>query len=338
MPIITFRAYVYSTISIDKAVTQPSTRTDTAQGDGLKQLRLASRASPLALAQTRQVMAGLSDMADMPCEIVSLSTTGDEVLDRPLVEVGGKGVFIKTLEAALLDGRADMAVHSAKDMEAVFAAGTQIAAFMAREDMRDALVGPYRDIDSLPDGAVIGTASVRRTALLRHYRPDLDIRLLRGNINSRLARLEGGEFDAILLAVAGLKRLDMQCEYYPQDVSILPPAAAQGALAIQIATAHPHYDQLAACCAWLNCADTADCVMAERAALAYLDGSCQTPIAALAEIRPDGRISLGLSVLSEDGAQKFDITDKADRQDAAQLGRSCAERLLAQCGGRDFLA
>ena len=177
MPIITFRAYVYSTTSIDKAVTQPSTRTDTAQGDGLRQLRLASRASPLALAQTRQVMAALPDIA---CEIVSLSTTGDEVLDRPLVEVGGKGVFIKTLEAALLDGRADMAVHSAKDMEAVFAAGTQIAAFMAREDMRDALVGPYRDIDSLPDGAVIGTASVRRTALLRHYRPDLDIRLLPG--------------------------------------------------------------------------------------------------------------------------------------------------------------
>ena len=310
MPIITFRAYVYSTISIDKAVTQPSTRTDTAQGDGLRQLRLASRASPLALAQTRQVMAALPDIA---CEIVSLSTTGDEVLDRPLVEVGGKGVFIKTLETALLDGRADMAVHSAKDMEAVFAAGTQIAAFMAREDMRDALVGPYRDIDSLPDGAVIGTASVRRTALLRHYRPDLDIRLLRGNINSRLARLEWGEFDAILLAVAGLKRLDMQIEYYPQEVSILPPAAAQGALAIQIATAHPHHDQLAACCARLNCADTADCVTAERAALAYLDGSCQTPIAALAEIRPDGRISLGLSVLSEDGAQKFDITDTADR-------------------------
>jgi hydroxymethylbilane synthase len=335
MPIITFRANVYSTTSIDKAVTQPSTRTDTAQGDGLRQLRLASRASPLALAQTRQVMAALPDIA---CEIVSLSTTGDEVLDRPLVEVGGKGVFIKTLETALLDGRADMAVHSAKDMEAVFAAGTQIAAFMAREDMRDALVGPYRDIDSLPDGAVIGTASVRRTALLRHYRPDLDIRLLRGNINSRLARLEGGEFDAILLAVAGLKRLDMQIEYYPQEVSILPPAAAQGALAIQIATAHPHHDQLAACCARLNCADTADCVTAERAALAYLDGSCQTPIAALAEIRPDGRISLGLSVLSEDGAQKFDITDTADRQDTAQLGRSCAERLLAQCGGRDFLA
>ena len=335
MPIITFRAYVYSTTSIDKAVTQPSTRTDTAQGDGLKQLRLASRASPLALAPTRQVMAALPDIA---CGIVSLSTTGDEVLDRPLVEVGGKGVFIKTLEAALLDGRADMAVHSAKDMEAVFAAGTQIAAFMAREDMRDALVGPYRDIDSLPDGAVIGTASVRRTALLRHYRPDLDIRLLRGNINSRLARLEGGEFDAILLAVAGLKRLDMQIEYYPQEVSILPPAAAQGALAIQIATAHPHHDQLAACCARLNCADTADCVTAERAALAYLDGSCQTPIAALAEIRLDGRISLGLSVLSEDGAQKFDITDTADRQDTAQLGRSCAERLLAQCGGRDFLA
>ena len=341
MPIITACACLSSTTSIDKVVTQPSTRTDTAQGDGLKRLRLASRASPLALAQTRQVVAGLSDMADMAdmaCEIVSLSTTGDEVLDRPLVEVGGKGVFIKTLEAALLDGRADIAVHSAKDMEAYFADGTEIAAFIAREDMRDALVGPFPDLASLPEGAVVGTASVRRTALLKHHRPDLEIRLLRGNINSRLARLEGGEFDAILLATAGLKRLELDVQYHPLDIDIMPPAAAQGALAIQIVTAHPHYHAIKSLCERLNCADTADCVMAERAALAYLDGSCQTPIAAIAQMLPEGQISLCLSVLSADGSQKFNITDTADRQDSVQLGRSCAERLLAQCGGRDFLA
>lgn len=296
-------------------------------------LRLASRASPLALAQTSQVIDSLS----VPCQIVSLSTTGDEVLDKPLVEVGGKGVFIKTLEAALLDGRADIAVHSAKDMEAHFATGTEIAAIMAREDMRDALVGAYSDIDSLPKGAIIGTASVRRTALLKYYRPDLDIRLLRGNINSRLARLDAGEFDAILLAVAGLKRLGIEVRYSPIERNIMPPAAAQGALALQIVSAHPDYYHIKALCDRLNCTDTSDCVTAERAALAYLDGSCQTPIAAYAHIMPNGQLSLELTILSKDGAQKFDIADVADRQDAAKLGSSCAHRLLEKCGGREFL-
>ena len=147
---------------------------------------LASRKSKLAMAQTEEVRRSI---LPVPAEILGLSTTGDEVLDRPLVDVGGKGVFIKTLEAALLDGRADAAVHSLKDMETHIALGTEIAAVLPREDRGDALVGPYRTIDELPLGARIGTASVRRAACLRHHRPDLEIALLRGNVNSRIARL-----------------------------------------------------------------------------------------------------------------------------------------------------
>ena len=201
--------------------------TDSSQTDFARApLILASRKSQLALAQTEQVRRAL---VDIPTEILGLSTTGDEVLDRPLVEVGGKGVFIKTLEAALLDGRADAAVHSLKDMETQLASGTEVAVVLPREDRGDALVGPYPSLDDLPDGAHIGTASVRRAALLRHYRPDLNIGLLRGNVNSRLRRLEAGEFDAIILAVAGLKRLQLDCAYTALDEQICrpPPRKAQ---------------------------------------------------------------------------------------------------------------
>ncbi|MGB1473410.1 MAG: hydroxymethylbilane synthase, partial [Candidatus Puniceispirillaceae bacterium] len=194
-------------------------------------LVLASRKSQLAMVQTELVQSLLS-----PCrtEILGLSTKGDEVLDRPLVEVGGKGVFVKTLEAALLSGQADAAVHSMKDMETTIAEGTIIGAVLPREDRRDALVGPYADLDALPKGAHIGTASVRRSACLHHYRPDLRISLLRGNVNSRLARLEAGEFDAIILATAGLRRLNIHSGYQPLDEDVMPTAAAQGALAIQL--------------------------------------------------------------------------------------------------------
>ena len=156
------------------------------------------------MAQTHEVCRSI---LPVPTEILGLSTSGDEVLDRPLVDVGGKGVFIKALEAALLDGRADAAVHSLKDMETNIAPGTEIAAVLPREDRGDALVGPYRTIDELPSGARIGTASVRRSAYLLHHRPDLEIALLRGNVNSRIARLAAGEFAAIILAMAGLNRL-----------------------------------------------------------------------------------------------------------------------------------
>ncbi len=297
-------------------------------------LILASRKSELAMIQTRFVQAQLS----CPSKIIGLSTKGDEILDRPLVDIGGKGVFIKTLEAALLSGQADAAVHSMKDMETSIAADTKIVAVLKREDRRDALVGPYQKIDDLPENAHVGTASVRRSALLRNIRPDLKISLLRGNVGSRLARLKAGEFDAIILAVAGLKRLGISTGYTALDEAVMPAAAAQGALAIQIRTGDARAKMTENMLSKLNCADTATCVQAERALLAGLDGSCRTPISAMANITKDQMLHLQGCILSEDGAQRFsaDITGTTDI--AEQLGQKLAEQLLRTCGGRSFLA
>ena len=185
-------------------------------------LILASRASALALAQARIVADGL---APMPVEVLSLTTKGDRILDRSLADAGGKGLFIKELESGLLRGDADAAVHSMKDMETTFADGTRLAAVLPRDDRRDALVGPFQRLEDLPIGARVGTASVRRRALLLHHRPDLDIGLLRGNVNTRIAALQAGQFDAIILAVAGLRRLGLEVAYTPLDPAVMPPSA-----------------------------------------------------------------------------------------------------------------
>ena len=296
---------------------------------------LASRKSKLAMAQTEEVRRSI---LPFPVEILGLSTTGDEVLDRPLWDVGGKGVFIKTLEAALLDGRADAAVHSLKDMETHIALGTEIAAVLPREDRGDALVGPYRTIDELPLGARIGTASVRRAAYLRHHRPDLEIALLRGNVNSRIARLAEGEFAAIILAMAGLNRLQLDCDYHRLDETIMPTAAAQGVIAVQIKSSGNRADAVRACLASAHCAETADCITAERAVLAALDGSCRTPISAMADLDAAGRLSLSAAVLSADGQQKFAADAEGNREQAQQIGTQLGQRLLQMCGGKAFLA
>ena len=295
---------------------------------------LASRMSDLARAQTDIVRARLSPT---PTQVLGLSTKGDEILDRPLVEIGGKGVFIKTLEVALLDGRADAAVHSMKDMETEIAPGTAIGAVLPREDSRDALVGPFETIQALPHGAVIGTASVRRSALLRNLRPDLQINLLRGNINTRLARLQAGEFDAIILAVAGLKRLSLPVIYTPLSDAVMPAAAAQGALAIQIRTGNERADALAPLFAQLNCAETHICVTAERAVLAAVDGSCRTPLSAMARLDGDA-VHVTACVLSEDGQQKFEARANGPASLAADIGNDVGRQLLDLCGGRQFLA
>ena len=296
---------------------------------------LASRKSKLAMAQTEEVRRYI---LPVPAKILGLSTTGDEVLDRPLVDVGGKGVFIKTLEAALLDGRADAAVHSLKDMETHIALGTEIAIVLPREDRADALVGPYRTIDELPLGARIGTASVRRAAYLRHHRPDLEIALLRGNVNSRIARLAEGEFAAIILAMAGLNRLQLDCDYHRLDETIMPTAAAQGVIAVQIKSSGSRADAVRACLASAHCAETADCITAERAVLAALDGSCRTPISAMADLDAAGRLSLSAAVLSADGQQKFAAEAEGSREQAQQIGTELGQRLLQMCGGKAFLA
>ena len=294
-----------------------------------KPLRLASRKSALAMKQaelTRNLL------APAEVDIIGLTSLGDQIVDKPLADIGGKGLFVKTLEAALLEGRADLAVHSMKDMETRLADGTCIAAVLPREDRRDALLGA-ESLQDLPDGARVGTASVRRAAFLRHYRPDLQIGLLRGNLQTRLAKLEAGEHDAIILAVAGLKRLGIENGWTALEEQMMRPAAGQGIIAIQARTDNPALlDRLAT----LNCADTADCAAAERAVLATLDGSCRTPISANADMT-GGEISLYAAVLSADGQQLFEGRQNGPRSEAVRLGQELGKDLLAACGGPDFL-
>ena len=299
-------------------------------------LRLASRASQLAIAQAEMVCAALA-----PTEVTvrPVTTSGDRILNRPLVEAGGKGLFIKELERSLLGGEADLAVHSMKDMEVHFAPHTEIGAVLAREDRRDALVGTYRSLDELPKAACVGTASVRRAAILLHHRPDLQIKLIRGNINRRLGLLEHGEFDAIILAVAGIKRLDLGVTYSPIDPAIMPSAVAQGALAVQIRT--PFDDRSAAVkdvVSALTCSQTLAEVTAERALLAYLNGSCQTPIAASAKLKDDWMLELDGMILSTDGQAAHRVQMDAPVGDADTLGKAVGTKLLELAGGRGFLA
>lgn len=297
---------------------------------------LASRASSLAIAQV-QIVA--DKLAPMPVDLLKLTTSGDRILDRSLADAGGKGLFIKELESSLLRGDADAAVHSMKDMEASFASGTCVAAVLPREDRRDALVGPFSSLADLPQGAVIGTSSVRRRALLLHHRPDLEIRLLRGNVNTRIAAMREGRFDAIILAMAGLRRLGLDVPHSAISPDIMPPSAGQGALAIQARNADDSRSQAVIdAAATIGCAATTTEVTAERALLGRLDGSCHTPIAASATLQPDGRLHLDGMILSTDGSNAFRDSLTGVASDAVQIGVALADQLLGAAGGRDFLA
>lgn len=297
---------------------------------------LASRASSLAIAQV-QIVA--DKLAPMPVDLLKLTTSGDRILDRSLADAGGKGLFIKELESSLLRGDADAAVHSMKDMEASFASGTCVAAVLPREDRRDALVGPFSSLADLPQGAVIGTSSVRRRALLLHHRPDLEIRLLRGNVNTRIAAMREGRFDAIILAMAGLRRLGLDVPHTAISPDIMLPSAGQGALAIQARNADDSRSQAVIdAAATIGCAATTTEVTAERALLGRLDGSCHTPIAASATLQPDGRLHLDGMILSTDGSNAFRDSLTGVASDAVQIGVALADQLLGAAGGRDFLA
>ena len=297
---------------------------------------LASRASSLAIAQV-QIVA--DKLAPMPVDLLKLTTSGDRILDRSLADAGGKGLFIKELESSLLRGDADVAVHSMKDMEASFASGTCVAAMLPREDRRDALVGPFSSLADLPQGAVIGTSSVRRRALLLHHRPDLEIRLLRGNVNTRIAAMREGRFDAIILAMAGLRRLGLDVPHSAISPDIMLPSAGQGALAIQARNADDSRSQAVIdAAATIGCAATTTEVTAERALLGRLDGSCHTPIAASATLQPDGRLHLDGMILSTDGSNAFRDSLTGVASDAVQIGVALADQLLGAAGGRDFLA
>ncbi|MEQ9488801.1 MAG: hydroxymethylbilane synthase [Alphaproteobacteria bacterium] len=284
-------------------------------------LRLGTRGSPLAMAQaveTKQRIAAAAPQVGI--EIVDIKTTGDKVVDRRLAEIGGKGLFTKELDDALLDGRIDFGVHSMKDMETWLPDGIEIAAVLPREDPRDALVSYVANsIDSLPKGAVIGTASLRRQAQLLARRPDLSVVMFRGNVQTRLEKLARGEAAATFLATAGLNRLGVEIDAVtPLETDTMLPAVAQGAIAITVRAGD---DRTRGIVALLNDAETAARTATERGFLAALDGSCRTPIAGLAELSGDGsKIMFRGLVVRPDGSGLMTVADEGPVEDAEEIG------------------
>jgi len=296
-------------------------------------LRIGSRGSPLALFQAREVQRRLAAAAGVDAaqiDIKVIRTSGDLVRDRPLAEAGGKGLFVKEIEEALIAGAIDLAVHSSKDVPTVLPAGLALTGFLPREDPRDAFISrKAKTLRALPPGAVVGTASPRRQALVRRLRPDITVETLRGNVETRLAKLEAGEADATLLAVAGLKRLGL----IAAATAILEPeeflpAVGQGAIGIETRA-----DDAAtrALVAKIDDPDTATALAAERAFLAVLDGSCRTPIGGHARVR-DGTISFRGIIVKPDGSAALDVNREGAPADAAALGAEAGRDLKARAG------
>ncbi len=296
-------------------------------------IRIATRSSPLAIWQAEFVQQRLEALHHgLRVELVRIKTQGDKILDTPLAKIGGKGLFVKELEEAMRDGRADIAVHSMKDVPMVLPEGFALPVICERHDPRDAFVSPqYTGLAALPQGARVGTSSLRRQAQLRAQRPDLAVTSLRGNVQTRLGKLDAGEFDAILLAAAGLKRLALdariRCEL-PPEVSL--PAVGQGAVGIEC---RADDDAVAALLAPLNDVDTWDRVVAERAMNRRLEGGCQVPIGGYAELQGDTIWLRGL-VASEDGSEVLRAEARGPRTDAEALGIRVADALLAQGADR----
>ena len=299
-------------------------------------LTIATRGSKLALTQTEWVRGRiLAHHPDMDVDVLMIRTTGDKVLDRPLAKIGGKGLFVKEIEEALLDGRADLAVHSMKDMPAEVPAGLVIGAVPVRENPGDAIISKGGlHLDAIPEGARIGTSSLRRGAQLLAHRPDLHIVPLRGNVDTRLRKLEAGDVDAIILAAAGLSRLGLSekiTQVLPADLML--PAIGQGALAIEIRDGDA---ATSAAIRFINDADTEITVAAERAFLGVIGGGCEVPVAAAAHLDAE-HISLRGFVGSVDGRQSIYREGTGARQDAQALGRAIAREIL-EAGGEEILA
>jgi hydroxymethylbilane synthase len=291
--------------------------------------KLGTRGSPLALAQARMTAAALAaahgwgpDVA----EIVVISTTGDRVQDRPLAEIGGKALWTKELDAALMDRRIDCGVHSMKDVETELRDGIALVAMLPRADVRERLIGAD-SIDALPPGARIGTSSPRRTAQLLGMRPDLQIEMLRGNVATRMAKVESGAIDATLLAAAGLDRLGVAVGV-SIPIEIMLPASAQGAVGI---TARDGDTASLALLAAINHADTFGAVSIERGFLAALGGTCHSPVAALATIA-DGRVSFTAQIMTEDGTEIEEGGFEAALADAPALVAALAADMLDDAG------
>jgi len=300
-------------------------------------LRIGTRGSPLALWQAhevRRLLMAAHGLAEEAITIRVIKTSGDSIQDRPLSEVGGKGLFTKEIEEALLDQSIDLAVHSMKDVATVLPDGLIIPCLLPREDPRDALISPSaRTLAELPLGAVVGTSSLRRQSQIRHARPDLKVVSLRGNVETRLRKIADGEADATLLALAGLKRLGLESRATAiLSTDEMLPAVAQGAIGIEVREADV---TTRAMLEPLHHADTGICVAAERSFLARLDGSCRTPIAALAELNGD-RLGFRGEIYAIDGSVSHGARRSGPPADAVRLGLQAAEEVLAAAGD-DFL-
>lgn len=298
----------------------------------MKTLKIATRQSPLALWQAEHIRARLQELhPDLTVELVKFVTQGDKILDTPLAKIGGKGLFVKELEAALLDGRADLAVHSMKDVPMALPEGLTLAVICEREDPLDAFVSNhFEKFADLPQGARVGTSSLRRKSQILKQRPDLQIIDLRGNVGTRLGKLDDGQYDAIILASAGLKRLGLENRIrHTIEPNVSLPAVGQGALGLEC---RADDQEVLALIQPLLHIETDVCVRAERAFNAYLEGGCQVPIAGYA-ILQDGKIHIEGRVGSPDGQTllRAEMTDEA--HNAQQLGENLARNLLEQGAG-----
>lgn len=297
---------------------------------------IGTRSSKLALWQADYIMERLQQQfPDMKIEKQLMTTKGDKILDAPLAKIGGKGLFTKELETAMLNGEIDIAVHSLKDMPVVVPKGLVITAITEREDPGDALVSlKYSSFEELPKGAKVGTSSLRRKAQLLHVRPDLDIHDLRGNVNTRLKKMEDENFDAIILAVAGLKRLgfgDLICQQLPKSLCL--PAVGQGALAIETREDDAELREMLA---FLDDKPTRACTLTERAFLSTVEGGCQVPVGVYATTTETGKIKVEAVIASLDGKMLYRDTMEDSPMEGEALGRKLAMKLLDD-GGREIL-
>ena len=300
-------------------------------------LKIGTRGSPLALAQayeTRRRLGVAFDLTDACFEIVVIKTTGDKIIDRPLKEIGGKGLFTREIEQDLLSGAIDIAVHSMKDMPVEQPAGLLLETYLPREDVRDAFVShAHQRLEDLPAGTVVGTSSLRRKAQLQHKRPDLAVVEFRGNVQTRLKKLEDGVAACTFLAMAGLNRLDMShVANSAIDAEQMLPAVAQGAIGIE---RRANDESTAAMLSAIHDTPTGQRLAAERAFLAELDGSCETPIAGLAELN-GSQLRLRGEVLRPDGSEAIGDDVTGPIESGAEMGREMGRKLLAQAGDGFF--
>ncbi|MBZ9863514.1 hydroxymethylbilane synthase [Mesorhizobium sp. CA12] len=303
----------------------------------MQTLKIGTRGSPLALAQAHETRARLMQAHGLPeeaFEVVPISTSGDRIQDRPLSEAGGKGLFTKEIEEALLERRIDIAVHSSKDMPTVLPVGLELVTFLPREDARDAFIGKnVKRIADLPHGAAVGSSSLRRQALIRRMRPDLDVVIFRGNVQTRLRKLDEGVAEGTILAYAGLKRLGL--EHVVTDLMPLeafPPAPGQGAIGIETRIGDRDVEKMLAA---IHHVPTGQALTCERAFLAALDGSCRTPIAGHAMVAGE-KLSFDGLIISPDGTESHEVQLEGEAADAAEIGLDAARTVRTKAGATFF--